>query len=371
MNLFIGICGIALLAIVLWDTFEVILLPIPVKRNVRLVTMFLSFFWKLWRTLAKVLRPGYRQEQVLGLFGPLSLILLMVTWIFGLVAGFGLLQMSSNKAKTSLLHSLYVSGATFFTLGSEGAQFSSAGLRILQVAEAGCGLGFLALVIAYLPVLYQLLARREVHVMLLDERAGSPPTAVTLLQRHAQGNSIEAVEALLREWERWSAELLESHRSYPMLSYYRSQFANQSWLAATAVVLDTCALIMVGLAGVRTFQARMSFAVTRLAIAELTNMMAIKQVALGASRLPSAKFAEMRSAFQEAGLTFVEEDAELRLAKFRATYEPFLGGLAQHFMLPLPEWLPSDEQPLDNWMNNARGWIARQLVESTDPEPGS
>jgi len=120
---------------------------------------------------------------VLGLFGPLSLILLMVTWIFGLVAGFGLLQMSSNKAKTSLLHSLYVSGATFFTLGSEGAQFSSAGLKILQVAEAGCGLGFLALVIAYLPVLYQLLARREVHVMLLDERAGSPPTAVTLLQR--------------------------------------------------------------------------------------------------------------------------------------------------------------------------------------------
>ena len=244
-------------------------------------------------------------------------------------------------------------------------------MKALSVGEAGCGLGFLALVIGYLPVLYQLFARRETHVMLLDERAGSPPSAITLLQRHAHGQSIDEVDLLLREWEKWSAELLESHMSYPMLSYYRSQFVNQSWLAATAAVMDTCALIMVGLTGVKTFQARMSFAVTRLALAELTDLLGIKQVALGAVRLPTSDFEQMRTVLDEVGIPLVEAEAELHLAKFRATYEPFLGGLSKHLMLPLAEWIPKDDEKIDNWMNNSRGRIAQQLVEAVEPDPGS
>jgi hypothetical protein len=207
--------------------------------------------------------------------------------------------------------------------------------------------------------------------MLLDERAGSPPSAITLLQRHAHGQSIDEVDTLLREWERWSAELLESHMSYPMLSYYRFQFVNQSWLAATAAVMDTCALIMVGLTGVKTFQARMSFAVTRLALAELTDLLGIKQVALGAVRLPTSDFEKMRTVLDEVGIPLVEVEAELHLAKFRATYEPFLGGLSKHLMLPLAEWIPKDDEKIDNWMNNSRGQIARQLVEAIAPDPGS
>jgi hypothetical protein len=229
----------------------------------------------------------------------------------------------------------------------------------------------LALVIGYLPVLYQLFARREAHVMLLDERAGSPPTGATLLQRHAEGHSLEALEILLREWERWSAELLESHMSYPMLSYYRSQYPNQSWLAATAAVMDACALIMVGFDGVRTFQARMSFAVMRLAVAELTSMLRIKPVALGATRLTATEFSSMATLLNEAELSFVDQEPELQLAKFRATYEPFLGGLAAHLMLAVPPWMASSATAPDNWMKNSRGRIAQQLVESVDPEPGS
>jgi hypothetical protein len=132
--------------------------------------------------------------------------------------------------------------------------------------------------------------------------------------------------------------------SYPMLSYYRSQFVNQSWLTATCAVLDTCALILVGLSEIKTFQARMSFAVTRLAIAELLELLGVPQVALGAVRLPSDDdFEKLNSALEQAGVGFVEPDAELRLANFRATYEPFLGGLAKHLMLPLAAWVPQEE----------------------------
>jgi hypothetical protein len=363
--------GLLLVAIVLWDAFEVMLLPVPAKRSIRLVMIFLRTLWTMWSTLARMARPGKHRERILGLFGPLSLVLLIMTWLAGLVLGFGLVEYSLLGPRISFWQGLYLSGATFFTLGADSGIRASPGMKVLSVGEAGCGLGFLALVIGYLPVLYQLFARRETHVMLLDERAGSPPSAITLLQRHAHGQSIDEVDLLLREWEKWSAELLESHMSYPMLSYYRSQFVNQSWLAATAAVMDTCALIMVGLTGVKTFQARMSFAVTRLALAELTDLLGIKQVALGAVRLPTSEFEQMRTVLDEVGIPLVEAEAELHLARFRATYEPFLGGLSKHLMLPLAEWIPKDDGKIDNWMNNSRGGIARQLVEAIEPDPGS
>jgi hypothetical protein len=363
--------GIAIVVMVLWDTFEVMLLPVPVKRSMRLVMIFLRLLWVSWSGFAQLWRPGHWRERTLGLFGPLSLVSLILIWIAGLILGFGLIILSLIAPKLSLLQALFLSGATFFTLGvgSDILAVSSA-TKAASVLEAGCGLGFLALVIGYLPVLYQLYSRRETHVMMLDERAGSPPSALTLLERHAHGQTLEELDLLLREWERWSAELLESHMSYPMLSYYRSQFVNQSWLTATCAVLDTCALILVGLSGVKTFQARMSFAITRLAIAELIDLLGVPQVALGAVRLPSSEFETLRSSLEQVGLSFVEPDAELRLAKFRATYEPFLGGLAKHLGLPLAEWVPQQEaERLDNWMNNYRGRVARHLMDEVDPAP--
>ena len=100
----------------------------------------------------------------------------------------------------------------------------------MSVVEAGLGFGFLAVTISYLPVLYQAFSRREITISLLDARAGSPPTAGELLRRLFASQSFGSIGPLLIEWERWSAELLESHLSYPVLSYYRSQHDNQSWV---------------------------------------------------------------------------------------------------------------------------------------------
>src|SRR5438105_1805696 len=80
---------------------------------------------------------------------------------------------------------------------------------------------------------------------LLDARAGSLPSAAQLLARAGRAGNLEAVEHFLREWEHWSAELLESNLSFPVLSYFRSQHDNQSWLATLTAILDTCALLMV------------------------------------------------------------------------------------------------------------------------------
>jgi hypothetical protein len=186
---------------------------------------------------------GIRRDMFLSLYGPLSLVLLLGSWVVGLIADFALVQhsLSFGAKPVSFGANFLLSGDTFFTLGTASLTSMSKIRRSVAMFEAGTGLGFLAIVIGYLSVLYQLFSRRETHVIMLDVRAGSPPNATTLLSRHGHRDSTHALDELLREWERWSAEVVESHLSYPMLSYYRSQHDNQSWLAALTVIMDSCA----------------------------------------------------------------------------------------------------------------------------------
>jgi hypothetical protein len=172
------------------------------------------------------------------------MVLLIITWALGLILGFSLLQWGldpGSDPRPNLTTQLYTSGLTFFTVGFGDVSPRTSLAKLIAVAEAGTGFGFIAVVIGYLPVLYQLYARREIHVMQLDARAGSPPCALMLLCRHAQGDAKDELATLLRSWEAWCSELLVSHLSYPMLSYYRSQRDNQSWLAGLAAVMDSCA----------------------------------------------------------------------------------------------------------------------------------
>ena len=144
--------------------------------------------------------------------------------------------------------------------------------RALAVCESGIGFGFLAIVIGYLPVIYGAFSRREVSISLLDARAGSPPSALELLRRHGEDGGLLELHRLLLEWERWCAELLESHLSYPVLCFYRSQHSNQSWLATLTTILDTCSLIIVGIEGTSARQARLTFAMARHAVVDLAQV---------------------------------------------------------------------------------------------------
>ena len=297
------------------------------------------------------------------------MVVLLSIWSSGLILSFGLIAWALRADEgISLSTSLYLSGVTFFTLGY-GDVLPKGGLaKGLAVFESGSGLAFIAVTIGYLPVLYQLFSRREAKVIQLDARAGSPPVAASLLCRHSDGEALPELEALLKEWEQWSAELVESHLSYPMLSYYRSQHDNQSWLAALASVLDACAIILTGLSGVRTFQARMTFAVGRLAVIELCRVFHIKILKSSGDRLPAEDFGALKAQLKDSGLTFSDsEDAEARLAALRSTYEPFLRVLSKRLLLPLPSWTSEDE--LDNWQRSQGGNRAREIIDAAPVKP--
>ena len=365
VSVLIGLAALCLLLLVLQDAFEVMLLPRRVQRRRRLVRLFFRSTWRGWREVAALVPEGPRRESFLSIFGPLSMVMLFGLWAASLVVAFGTLEWVLQAGKHSaLFEQLYMSGVTFFTLGyGDVVPYSGAG-RLIAVIEAGTGIGFIAIVIGYLPVLYQLFSRREAHVIRLDGRAGSPPTACAMLCRHAEAGGLDQLDATLREWETWGSDLLESHMSYPMLVYYRSQHDNQSWLAALAAVMDTCAAILVGVEAMPPLQARMTFTLARQVLVEMARSFDTRPSRYdGGDRLDAAGYARMQAAFAAAGLAWTEGEATREtLAALRATYEPLLDGLSRHLLLPLPGWVPQDDAS-DHWERGHRGSIASRLVE--------
>ncbi len=145
----------------------------------------------------------------------------------------------------------------------------------------------------YFPVLYGAFSRREVNISLLDARAGSPPTAAELMRRHSFDGAEDALATLLSEWERWSAELLESHISYPLLCYFRSQHTNQSWLSALTAMLDTSALLVAGVRGHEARQAQLTFAMARHAMVDLAQVFSLKPKQNIPDRLPRERYEQL------------------------------------------------------------------------------
>jgi hypothetical protein len=351
--------GVSLILIVLWETFETVVLPRRVSRRFRLTRLFYRVTWKPYAAIARRRRPGNPRENFLSIFGPLSLIVLLATWALVLVFGFALIQwgLGSHLAAPPGLSGfgadLYLSGTTLFTLGLGDVAPTSTPGRILTTVEAGTGFGFLALVIAYLPILAQAFARRETPIALLDARAGSPPTAAELLRRHADGDSSEALTPLFNDWERWSAELLEAHISFPVLAFYRSQHDNQSWVSALTMVLDTCALVITGVDGASVRAARLTFAMARHALADLTAVLGQRPRAATPDRLPPAELERLRHALAAAGMSLREgKEADEHLAHLRGLYEPYANALGEFLLMRLPPWLPP-EGARDNWETTA------------------
>jgi Ion channel len=354
----IGIIGVLLIITVLWDVFETIVLPRRVTRRVRFTRLFYRFTWAPWWRISRTIRKKRRQEMLLGIYGPLSLLALLTVWAVTVVFGFALVHFAigariGGPSSSGFLTDLYYSGTTFFTLGLGDIVPTGIAARALTVIEASVGFGMLALVIGYLPVLYQAFSRREVNISMLDARAGTPPTAVELLRRHQEANSMPSLDDWLRDWEMWAADLMESHLSYPVLCFFRSQHDNQSWLAALNTVLDTCSLVMVGIDGIPKWQAQLTFKMARHALVDISQIFNTSPVKNDGLRLSSEQLAELQSALRGYGVELSSEPGDERtLEELREMYEPYTEVLSQYLLMPLPGWMPQ-KRASDNWQTSA------------------
>ena len=357
------IISIALILLTLIDAFETIVQPRRVTHRYRFARLYYTIAWQAWRVIAVRVRSHRKREAFLSVFGPLSMIGLLCTWLLILIGAFALFHFSLHTPLSDHAEDhgfgayLYFSGTTLFTLGYGDITPTHALGRVAAVIESGLGFAFLAVIISYLPVLYQAYSQRETTIGLLDARAGSPPTAGEFLTRIARGGNFHNIDAILAEWERWATELLEIQLSFPVLTYYRSQHDNQCWLAALAMILDTCALLLVEVKRANTYQSQLTFATARHAVVDLSLILKARPDLPSDVRFSRAQREQLRSALANAGVPLIDEDTEARLTELRAMYEPFLFALAERFLFDIPPIVSSIENNADNWQRSA--WMQR------------
>jgi hypothetical protein len=355
MHWWASIGGFVLIFLILMDAFETVVLPRRIKRTFRIASLFFRNFWGFWTRVGLHIRTPNRREGFLAYYGPLSLLVLLGVWAMGLIFGFACVQyglgehVSLGTEKITFGKVLYLSGETFFTLGYGDITPNNTAARALSVLESGLGFAFLGLVVGYLPVIYGSFATREVEISLLDARAGSPPSALEFLGRLGCCPDQKVLDGIFRDWERWCAEVLSSHISYPVLLFFRSQHGNQSWLSALTTMLDVTSLIMVGVDGIHPEQAKLTFAMARHAVVDLAQVAKAEYSPHDPERLSEEDRNRLKTELAWRGVTLTgAEDASERLAELRLVYEPYVHGLGRRLLLTLPPWIHK-ERHKDNW----------------------
>ena len=337
------IAGVVIFLIVLWDAFEAIILPRRVTRKFRLARFYYQFTWTTWKIYARLIPSKKGRESFLGFYGPISLLFLIAVWAAGLILSFAMMQYGAGSAVNlsgdyaQLLHGL-VSERHHVLHARPGRRGSALGCFTFS---GGGGIRFWLRLSCrgdrVLPFVYGSFADRETEIVLLDARAGTPPTAGELLLRHTFPGGHEALRDLFKDWERWSAQLLESHLSYPVLAYFRSQHDNQSWISSLTAILDACALTISGMEDVCARQAQLTFAIARHAVADLCQVFSVVPRPPDKDRLPPDVLQLIRETLAKHGTKLAATpEADQKLAELRNLYEPYVYGLRNASISSLP-----------------------------------
>jgi hypothetical protein len=358
----VGILGALLVLAMLAEFFVTFLLPRRVKRDPRLARGFFRALWRPWRAAA-LRMPEAAGDTMLGFFGPLWVIATLAFWSLGIVLGFACLFWADGSAlsppSAHFGDDLYYSATAFFSAGTSLNPNTGFG-RALQISEAACGFAVLFVAIGYLPALYQAFSRREVAVSQLDPRAGSPPTAGTMLLQAAALGRWDQLRGYLGEWEVWTAELMENQLAYPVLGYFRSQHLNQNWLASLTAVVDACAFFVAAVPEDGDGGALLTFAIGRHALADLAHVFRVRLPTDAHERLTEEQFSELHGRLSDAGIELVDrEDAWAHLQKMRRAYEPYARGLSAWLALRVPDWIPGGEVE-KNW--RLAEWRTRRVA---------
>jgi hypothetical protein len=293
-----------------------------------------------------------RRDRVMALFAPVSLLALPLVWL--ILIGFAYSLMFWAIDTTSYAEALALSGSSLTTLGFVAKE--TAGERLLAFTEAGWGLILVALMITFLPSIYSVFSRRETQVAMLEVRAGDPPSAVEMLLRHHRIGWLDDIDATWLDWERWFAELEESHTTFPVLAFFRSPQPQRSWVTASGAVLDAASLYVSCLDGVRAGPAGVCIRSGFLALRRLGDFFGIEFDPNPAPDDPiSISRAEFDAAWEQmaaAGMPLkADRDQAWRdFAGWRINYDTVLLALAEITMAPYAVWssdrsTPSHQRP--------------------------
>jgi len=337
----IFVAGLVVLALVLADVFETIVVPRPSPGRHRLSRYVVRPTWRLWRWLGARTRTGLARDGFYGLYAPGIAILLLVAWLVLLVVGYGLvffaLRAELDPAPVSLGTSLYFAGTSVLTLGYGDIVATGPLARGVSLLAAANGLGIVALVITFLFSMYASYQRREALVVMLSARAKAPPSAVTLLEAYARLDLVDELPALFAAWEAWEAEVLDSHVAYPLLGYFRSSHDNISWVSALGAVLDACALVLTTIRGLPRGQAELTKRGGAHLVEDISGFLGLQG---DGSTVDRGEFDEAYGRLASAGYELVDADEAWQgFEHARATYAGRLEAMAGYWATPPTVWI--------------------------------
>lgn len=338
VDVLIFVVGLGLLGVALWDIFQTIVVPRPTPGRLRLARYVLPPAWRVWRAIGT--RGGKTSDWFLGLFAPGASILLFAMWLAVIILADGLMLYALRAEVTpppaGLLDALYFAGTSVLTLGFGEIVANGAVSRVIVLVAAATGLGVVALVITFIFSLFASYQRREVLVVTLSARAKAPPSAETLLETYARLDMTGDLPVLFRDWEHWSAEVLDSHVAYPLLGYFRSSHDNISWISSLGAVLDASALVVTTIDGLPRGQAEMLLRVGAHLVEDISSY--IGQAGDGVP-VDRADFAAVHERLARAGYTLEPVDRAWRaFERVRRTYAGRLDALARYWATPAPSW---------------------------------
>jgi hypothetical protein len=334
--------GLLLIAFVAWDVFNTVALPRPTPSVYRLARNLTRYSWRAWCWQARRMAPGARRERLLGTFAPLVVLVLLAAWVVLLIAGFGLIDLALggdfDPPIRTIGTALYAAGTGLLTIGFGDIVPTVALTRAIVIMSAGLGLGTVALVITYLFSLYGSFQRREVLVTTLDARAGAPPSGVALLETCQRTDLLGDLPALFGEWERWAAEVLDSHVAYPILGYFRSSHDNESWVASLGAMLDAAVLILTTVEGLPRGRAEMLVAIGVHLVEDVSSFFGFTND--GRVGVERAEYDAARRRLEVAGFRLEGPDVGwILFAQIRARYASRLNELAGLWMTPPALWI--------------------------------
>jgi len=337
-----GLAGGLLVGVVLLDVFNSVIVPRPTVRGTLLSRSIIRPGWRGWRALGTRVSGVNKREAMLAIFPPMALVLVLIAWVILLAVGFGLLIYALHgdfRPNPGILGSTYVAAASLFGVGQSAFAPAGRAARVVIPIINAAGLGTIALVITFLFSLYANFQRREARVVMLDARAGAPPSGVTLLETYAQLQMLERLPEFFSRWEVWSAEVLDSHLAYPILTYFRSSHDNESWISALGAVLDAATLMVSTIDAVPMGTAKMMVGMGAHLVEDISNQFNLPND--GGIGVEREEFEDARQRLAAAGFT-LKDDADSAWAKFtkmRGVYASRLNAMAHAWATPPALWI--------------------------------
>jgi len=237
--------GAVLISIAVVDTIGTLVATRIQTRKWWPTAVLYRYTWPIWRALAKKIDDEDQREAFLSIYGPLSLLTLLVFWVTMQVVGWGLVwwgYRTGIHTIDSLLESVYYAGIGFFTVGFGDVVPVASAPRILVLVEAFFGVTTMALLIGFMPSAISAYSTREELVSTLDDLSGDRVTPLGMFEAYARNGDASSLYEMFERWELWTGSVLESHSTYPMLMTFRSKQSGQSWIAASVIMTETAAL---------------------------------------------------------------------------------------------------------------------------------